>query len=175
MKFIVSLLSFFLILTGFIMMRRHEEYQPSKGEQLVNSTLARTAKIIKEKYNLKPCGMGAAMPGGPIRKLNLCFVTKYPHTQEQLRALLIKSGQELLNQVNENDDIQEFLYERPFTIRNIQMIIYNHDENGRTVYDPEISNAQILQGIFTYRSIDPQDTFKLKNQFTETYEEALRK
>ncbi len=72
-------------------------YHPSKGEQLVNSTLGKTAKIIKDKYNLKPCGSGASMPGGPIQKLALCFDTKYPLTKEQLRELLIKSAHELVN------------------------------------------------------------------------------
>ena len=58
-----------LIFTGFIMKNKQQELFPSKGEQLVNSTLAKTAKIIKEKYDIKPCGVGAAMPGGPIQEL----------------------------------------------------------------------------------------------------------
>ena len=33
--------------------------------------------------------------------------------------------------MNENNEIQEFLKERPFTIKNIEIIIYNHDEKGR--------------------------------------------
>jgi hypothetical protein len=163
-----------LIFTVFIMTNKKPEYYPSKGEQLVNSTLAKTAKIIKDKYNLKPCGEGAAMPGGPIQELALCFDTKYPYTKEQLRDLLIKSANELLNQVNENREIQNFLKERPFNIKNVQIIIYNHDKNGRSVRDPEISNAQILQGVLTYSTIDPEDSFKYKNEFEESYEEALK-
>jgi hypothetical protein len=170
-----SILSILFISLGFFMPNKYGEYHPSKGEQLVNSILANTAKIIKDKYNLKPCGMGAAMPGGPIQELTLCFDTKYPHTQEQLRTLLIKSGQELLNQVNENDDIQEFLFERPFSIINIQIIIYNHDKDGRQLNYPEISDAQIIQGLFMYSCVDPLDTFRYKSEFTETYEEALQK
>ncbi len=63
---------------------------------------------------------------------------------------------------------------RPFTIENIQIIIYNHDKNGREVYDPEISTAEISQGILSYQTADSNDTFKYKNEFTETYEEALK-
>jgi hypothetical protein len=172
MKTTFVLLITLLIFTGFVM--KNKEYHLSQGEQLVNSILAKTAKIIKDKYDLKPCGEGAAMPGGPIQELTLCFTTKYPYTKEKLRELIIKTAQELLNQVNENKEIQEFIKEPPFTIKNIQIIIYNHDKNGRSLRDPEISNAQILQGIVSYSTIDPEDSFKYKNEYEESYEEALK-
>lgn len=163
-----------LIFAGFIMKDTQMEYHISQGELLVNEILAKTAKIIKDKYNLKPCGAGASMPGGPIRELTLCFDTKYPHTKEKLRELLIKTAQELLEQVNESKEIQKFIKDPPFTIKNVQIIIYNHDKNGRSLQDPEISNAQILQGILNYSTIDPEDSFKYKNEYEESYEEALK-
>jgi hypothetical protein len=172
MKFGIILI-ILIIFTSFIMINK-QQYYPSRAEQLVNSTLAKTAKIIKKKYNLKPCGEGAAMPGGPIQGLTLCFDTKFIHTKEQLRELLIISAQELLMQVSKNNDIQEFLEKRPFTIKNIQIIIYNQDKDGREVYDPNISGAQIAQGVLTYRTVDKNDTFRFKNQFEESYNEALK-
>lgn len=173
MKTTFILLITLLIFTGFIM-KNKQEYHLSQGEQLVNNILAKTARIIKDKYYLKPSGEGVAMPGGPIQELTLCFDTKYPYTKEQLRESLIKVAQELLNQVNENTEIQKFIKEPPFTIKNIQIIIYNHDKNGRGLRDPEISNAQISQGILDYSTIDPKDSFKYKNEYEESYEEALK-
>jgi hypothetical protein len=175
MKTTFVLLIILLIFTGYAMKDKQQGYHPSKGEQLVNSILAKTAKIIKDKYNLKPCGAGAAMPGGPIQEVTLCFNTKYPYTKEQLRELLIKSAQELLDQVKANNEIQEFLKEKPFTIRNVEIIIYNQDKQGRDVYDPEILTAEISKGILTYRTIESSTQFNLKNQFLESYEEALKK
>jgi hypothetical protein len=163
-----------LLFAGFIMKDKQQEYPPSKGEQLVNSLLARTAKVIKEKYDIKPCGMGAAMPGGPIQELTLCFSTKYPYTREQLRGLLIKAAHELIKQVSENNEIQEFLKERPFHLKNVQIIIYNSNKDGSEVYDPEISTAEISQGILTYQTVDRADSFKYKNEYEESYEEALK-
>lgn len=61
--------------------------------------------------------------------------------------MIIKSAQELLKQVNENNEIQEFLKECPFNLKNVQIIIYNSDNDGREVYDPGISTAEISQGI----------------------------
>ena len=153
---------------------KKEEVYLSRGEQLVNITLVKAIKIIKKKYNINPCGISAAMPGGPIQKLGLCFDTRYPYTKEQLREIVIGSAQELLDQVNKNEEIQEFLKVRPFTIKNIQIIIYNHDKNGGDLLDPEIATAQILRGTLSYRTTDPENTFVFKNRFYESYEEGLQ-
>ena len=169
--FILSI--FLFIFTGFVMQNK-QQYYPSRGEELVNRILANTAKIIKDKYLLQPCGEGAAMPGGPIQELTLCFDTKHPHTKEQLRELLIKTANELLDQVNKNNEIKKFIKEKPFTIKNIEIVIYNNDQNGRSICDPEISVAEISHAKIVYRTIDPQDLFKYKNRFEEGYEEALK-
>lgn len=174
MKTACCFLIILIILTGFIMFYKREEYYPSKGAQLVNSILGKSAVIIRDKYNIKPCGVGVAMPGGPIQEVTLCFDTKYPYTKEQLRELLIKSAQELLGQVNQNQEIQEFIKDQPFTIEHVQIIIYNHDKSGREVFDPEISTADISQGVLTYQTVDAEDTFTYKQEFTESYEEALK-
>ena len=73
MKIIFISLVTLLIFTGFIMKDKQPEYHPSKGEQLVNSTLAKAAKLIQEKYNIRPSGVGAAMPGGPIQEVTSMF------------------------------------------------------------------------------------------------------
>lgn len=174
MKIIFISLTTLLVFTGFIMRNRQQEFSPSKGEQLINSTLATTAKIIQEKYNIRPSGVGVAMPGGPIQEVTLCFDTKYPNTKEQLRQLLLKTAQELLDQINNNKELQEFIKDPPLTIKNVQIIIYNHDKNGREVYDPGISTSEISQRVLTYQTVDAADTFKYKQEFTETYDEALK-
>jgi hypothetical protein len=173
MKFMFSIVSSFILFIGYFMNSSHQNYHLSQGEQLVNITLADSAKLIKQKYNIKPCGSGASMPGGPIRELFLAFSTKHHYTKEELRRLLIDSAHELLNSVVENDNIQPFLKERPFTIKNIQIIIYNTDKNGRTVYDPGISTAEISEGRLDYTTTDASNTFQYKDQFEESYEEAL--
>lgn len=174
MKTVLFLLVILLFFAGFITKDKQQDSYPSKGEQLVNSLLAKTAKIIKEKYNLKPCGTGTAMPGGPIQEVILCFDTKLPYTKNQLRELLIKSAEELLNQVNEDQEIQQFLKYQPFTIRNIEIIIYNNDTNGLEVFDPVISIARISQGMLIYRTTDINDPLQYRNEYEESYEEALK-
>ena len=174
MKLLFSLPILLLSLAGFVMPNKSQEYHPSRAEQLVNSTLARTAKIIQEKYKIKPCGSGAAMPGGPIQELVLCFDIKGPFTKEELRKLLLQCAQELCDQVTTNEEMQQFLAKPPFTIKDVQIIIYNNDKTGREVYDPEISTAGLARGVLTYRTMEKSDIFKLKNEYEERYEEAVQ-
>ena len=140
--------------------------------RLVDQVLNKSAKIIMYKYDLIPIGFGAAMPGGPIRKLNLDFKTKDRFTKEELRRLLIELADVLINQVNTDKDIQPYLVNPPFTIENVQIAIYNSDKYGRELLDPEISTAEISQGYLTYRTVDPINGMRFKNEFKETYEEA---
>lgn len=161
-------------LTGFII-PKSQDYPIPIGERLVYEILSKTAQSIEEKYNITPCGSGVSMPGGPVKELSLCFVTNNAYSKEQLRILTIKFAEELLNQVTQNDDIQKFLKERPFKINNVEIIIYNHDKEGRTLIDPDISDSQIIDGILTFSTKDPENTYRYKNKFLESYEEALKK
>lgn len=163
-----------IILTSCSMNDEQQGYFPSKGEQLVNSLSAKAAKNIKQKYHLRPSGVGVAMPGGPIQEVTLCFDTKNSYTKEELRELLIKSSNELLREISENLEIQDFLKTKPFNIENIEIVIFNHDVNGYGLKDPQISVASISQGKLNYLTKDPKDTFKYKNEYEESYEEALK-
>ncbi len=114
------------------------------------------------------------MPGGPVRELGLAFDTEGPFTKEYIRQLLIEFAHELLNQINSNEEFRPYLIKYPFTIENVQIIIYNSDKKGEMVFDPEIGVANIMLGKLNFRTYDPESEYcKTKNEFSETYEEAL--
>ena len=169
----MKIIIIFLCIGFLVWSCMNDGYKISRGEELVNETIGRTAKLIRDKYGLKPCGSGAAMPGGPIQKLNLCFDTKSVKSREELRVLLIQTAHEMVKLVVENKEMQQYLKKPPFTIRNVQIIIFNTD-GGRTVYIPGIANAQISRGILDYVTKDPKQEFGYKDRYKETYEEALK-
>lgn len=154
-------------------MNNQKKY-PSEESIIVNMILDNSAIIIEKKYNIQPIGSGAAMPGGNIKKLSLDFNAKGPFSKAHLRVVLIGCANELLNQINTNEKVQRYLANNPFTIRNVQIVIYNYDKDRRRVYDPEISTADISEGILTYQTKDEKSIYGYKNTYTETYEEALQ-
>lgn len=164
----------FLLFTGFIMSQKKQRFKPSEADMLVTEVLEKSAMIISKNFKIRPCGEGAAMPDNCVKLLTLCFSTNNRLCLKELRDLLIKFANELLNQINNNGELQKYLVKKPFTIENVQIIIYNHDENGGGLVEPEISTAQISNGILDYRTIDREDVYKLKIEFKESYEEALK-
>jgi hypothetical protein len=151
-----------------------QTYQPDRDEQLVNEIIAKTAKVIKKEYGLQPCGSGASMPGGPIRKINLCFDARSSYTKDQLRELLIKITEKMVSEVNGNEEVQKFLFERPFTEKNVQITIFNYDKDGNKLYDPDICGAQVSAEGLLYLTKDINHQFNYKNEFEESYEAALK-
>ncbi len=149
-------------------------HQIPHEEKLVDEIIAKTAREVKKKYNLTACGSGASMPGGPIKMIGLSFDTRKSHTKDQLRELLINIAQLMVQQVEDNEEIQKFIKNPPFTVKNAEIIIFNHDEKGLQVYDPCIGVAQISNNKLWYVTNDPNDSFKYKNEYEESYEEALK-
>jgi len=142
--------------------------------EIAGDILANTeAFAFKKNYPLHACATGMMMPGGTVQKLTLCFQSKTLLTRNQLRVLLIECGEELLQQINSNKHIQRFLVKRPFTIKEVTIVIYNKDKEGNTPYDPLIVTADISGGILTFCTQDSQDKWGYKNEFEESYEEAL--
>src|SRR6185503_19703124 len=154
----LGILVMLLIATSFVMPKNKKD-DLTKEDQIVISTLINLSERIEKKYTLTRGNAGITWPGGPIQALALCFDTKCPYTKEQLRDLVIGSAQEFLEQINKNEEIQEFLKERPFTIKNIQIVIYNQGGDCGKLLDPEIATVQIMEGILSYRTIDPNNIF----------------
>ena len=88
---------------------------------------------------------------------------------------MIQCTIELLYQININTEIRSALETYPFTEKDVQIIIYNHDKQGNRSFAPDISNAQLFCGRLKYSSVDPQDTYRYESVTTETYDEVLEK
>ena len=176
------ILAFILLFTGLLYVFLNSQKDRSidddphisQEEKTVNHILVTTAKIIEQKYNVRVVGSGAAMPGGRIQCFNLEFESNQKLSRESLRVLLLSFAQELLQQINLNRGIRHALVTYPCTVENIRIAIYNRDVNWNRLRDPEISTAEIAHNFLMYRTIDPADRFRFKNQINETYEDALK-
>lgn len=171
MKWLIFLVSLFIM--SFSMSNEHTSH-PTNAEKVVHKILKMSAKQIKDKYPLILCGQGASMPEGNIKKLSLSFNTKKIMQQKEIRKLLLETSECLLKMINQNDEVSIFLTKKPFTIENVQIILFNMDVDGRESYDPNIATAQIADGILTFRTLDSPINYEFNNEFTETYIEASK-
>lgn len=149
-------------------------YTISGSEQLVNKILAQGADIIEKKYRIHCCGTGAAMPEGIINKFMWSFDIYGALSREKARIMLIDCADEISRLVKNNKEISKYLRDYPFTINNVQIILYMHDAKGFETYDPDLATAQILRGTLSYRTNDQNNIFRFKTNVEESYEEALK-
>ncbi len=169
--FVIGLLILFV---GYSQLAIYYEYPLSPAEKEVDRILYKAGDLIEAQYDLKVCGTGAAMPDNEVQKLSLSFETKNVKTKDELRILLIDCANILLNQINSSEVIQQYLVKKPFTLENAQIIIFNCDVKRNQCYYPQVSTAQTTKKGLNYRSVDPENTYRYKTDYIETYEEAFK-
>lgn len=149
--------------------------KPHPANLAVEEVINKTKLIIERKYHIRTIDSGASMPNGNVKNFFLDFEVRGPFTKKSLRRILIDSANKLLVQINNNEKVQQFLVKKPFAIEDVQITIFNNSINGGEVYNPEISTAEIYDGILSYNFVEGINEFDYINTYQETYEEALKK
>ncbi|WP_068466630.1 hypothetical protein [Candidatus Protochlamydia phocaeensis] len=146
----------------------------SEGGKLCYGLIKKSGKRIGQKYGLSPSGIGAGGVYG-LRLMILDF-NRYgePLTQEEARRLIIACAEEFLTDINSDEPLRPFLLDYPFSPNNISMAIINYDSNGKQIFSPYIGAVALSGGMIMYLTNIPEQ-LAYKDEFTETYEEALEK
>lgn len=147
-------------------------YKQRRDSKLVDELNYQTAKKLAAERNLKLFGTGAQMMYD-IRMLALSFIYNEEVDIKKARTLILDAGNEYLSVINSNEEIQQYLHNRPFTFENIEIRVFFRNANNGDVASGKITVAAAIKGKFRYDIADPQ-TDQLKTIFTETYEEALK-
>jgi len=164
----------FLILCLIFIGAASNPYDEKKHARIFYGTLNKASKLIEKKYKLIPTGSGGKAFCGPITRFSLSFDINAPLSRNQLRNILVHSSKDFLAIVNTDKEVQPYLAQKPFALENIEVIIFNNDKSGREVFDPLIAVAKISDGILNFRTEDPEKKIFIKNNYKETYEEALK-
>ena len=173
MKYILSMFVLLILFFSCFLPFQRTRVGISPAEQAVNAVLRNSVKEIHHQLGLVACGSGAAMPDNRVRNLYLSFNTQEQKSRDELRSLLLRAADIMLEQMRASETLQKYLVDTPLTLKNVQIAIFNIDERGYTAHDPHISVINSLEGILRYNTIDPQNTFVYKNTFSETYDEAV--
>jgi len=133
------------------------------------------AKVnIMQKYPVVCVGVGAEMFGGPVQRLMLSFSIDQKLTKDSARQLVYNIAVEFLNTVNNSQLLQEFLVNKPFTMKDIETVLFIHDEKGNRLVDPDICVASMYNGDFEYDTNSPVQPAPYLHCYHESYEEAMQ-
>ena len=143
----------------------------SDDEKTVNSVVAKIAKKLEKKYNIKAIGDGGGIDDDGVRMMSLSFQIKQPLERNEARRLIISGAQDFLADINANKEIRPYLKIYPF--KNIELCIFSVQSNGRDVYDPYIGVVAYVDGELGYRTNDRDNPYRYKSKYFETLDEAL--
>ncbi len=146
-------------------------YEESDYEKMADTITEATARKLKKKKQLYLVGTGGRM----MHDVQMMAMSFYLYSEIDLstaRELIVYAINEYLLNINENSNIKPYLCKHPFTVKNIEILIWPRKLNGS---DPNINNIYFISatdGILSYYINLPDDTLKIIH--TETFAEAQR-
>ncbi|NGX48168.1 MAG: hypothetical protein K1000chlam3_01558 [Chlamydiae bacterium] len=165
----LGIITFFLVFCGEILKASHEQINMPEEDRIVHEIIDSTIESIRKKYNLHPCGIGLE---GKFEYLEISFETSELLEKDKARMILIDCTNEFLEKINTHK-IEKFLKPYPFVYKNVGIVLYILDENRKEPLHPKISLASTYKGKILYRTVNPENTFRFKETYEESYEEAL--
>ncbi len=148
-------------------------YQERRDSELVDELNFATAKKLYEQQGLLQIGHSAQMMTD-IERLGLSFQYFHEVDENEARKLLFAAAREYLAAINGNEEIQQYLHNRPFTLDNVEISIFFQKPDRSTVLAPKISVAEAEGNEFRY-FVKNRETDLLKPLLKETYQEALQR
>jgi len=147
-------------------------YLPSK-QSLANDVRLQAAFQLKRENRLIPFGIAGRMMD-EIKMLGLSFQYYTEIGVEEMRKLLLTSGELFLSVINSNELIRPYLNNFPFEVENIEIEIYLFNPNGTQFDLDKLHYATMVKGELKY-VIRSSDNNLYKTIYSETYEEAVEK
>ena len=145
---------------------------PPGYERIAHTVSRKTAKTLSTRHGMKQMGLG----GGMMHQVNMMFIAfniTRLLTIKEARAIIVDCAQEYLAEINSNEKLRPFLVTYPFPIKNIEIEIYAYTPENGFVFYPYVGSVGLYEGRISYFKNDPHDTYKLKSEIYETYEEAV--
>jgi len=140
----------------------------------MNAVTKKTAEELKIKYHLFLIGMGGSGKKDKITLSTISFELEYTMSKEKCRKVIIDCIQQFLKNINTDNRLSQYLFEKPFTYKNIEVTIFMSNPDRSSVFHPKFRVATLKDGLIYYKTVD-EETNRYKSVEEEPYEEALQK
>ena len=143
----------------------------------VQKTMNQCAKIIGDKYCLEAAGTGISRKDLKISGITIRMYKESNYSIDEIRPVLLDCVNIILHTVNENKNLKPFLYDSPFTTKNVSFSIGYTDKEFHWLEYPFIGSGSIYHGIISYSAnkINNKGIHHSITILEETLEEALEK
>ena len=122
-------------------------------------------KKLEKKYEMYSLGVGGGATPEGIWLMSISF-NRYgkPITETEARKLIISCVDDFLDSINNNDELRPFLKEYPFTSKNLDITIFNFNNNDFLYLFPLIAVVNNSRGKIGYFTEDPSTQPKFPEQ-----------
>jgi hypothetical protein len=167
----------FLILLLFIAMLTLSfnffKSKPRDHADIAREIRGKVARKLSKKHQMDCIGVGGGMMDS-VYMIGLTFQIYHIMDQAEARERIVDCVEEILNAINGNQEIRPYLKNYPFTTKNLQVAISVKQSDGRDVFDPDFEMVFIFESDdIDYCTVDSANTRRYKNQYRESYKEAL--
>lgn len=146
-----------------------------KNEAYLNSIIKTSIKQLTNRYPLIPAGIGGGEKDGKAKKEFVAFHIHKKLNKEEARELLVEIVELFLNNINKDKKIEHFLYNKPFTHKNLEFTVFIFDHDGSDIFHPNLGLVSLTsQGTISYVTYQPGRLVKYASEEEEPYEEAYR-
>lgn len=171
MKFLPFLLLIISLITSC-----YRQETMKKDELLANQISLQTTDILEKRYGLRFCGAGGSYDFNKkkTKTLKLCFQLFRVIDKNACRKMIVDCIEEFVDAINKNDEIKQYLSDTPFTVNNVEIVVYIYNSNHGNVYDPDICIVDSTEGVIRFYTKDPEGKQKPYKSITEeSFAEAL--
>lgn len=148
--------------------------QLSEEDRIFYGFIKREGTILGKKYGMRQSSIGGGGGEDRIWLMSLSFDrNSQPLTEEESRRLIVDVVNDYLKAVNKDEILRPYLREYPFTPKNIELTIYNSDEDGNRINYPFIDIVDNREGKIGYFTKEEGKEYGYKTEKYETYDEAV--
>lgn len=149
-------------------------HSTSSGDGKVLYTfIKKVGVLIERKYGMSLCETGGGVDTG-IWLISMSF-NRFgcQLTEAKARHYIVACLNDILAYINQDINLRSHLKIYPFTVKNLDIAIFNHLEKGADVFAPFIGTISAYRGKIAYLTYDEADVFSYKTEKYETYAEAV--
>lgn len=171
--YLLSLPVFFSSLFNFF---GNEEKPHKKDETRMTKIVNNSIRQLSTRYGVIPIGTGGSNVDHKSKREFVAFQLRQKISKEEARILIVEIVELLLHNINGNKEIKNYLYNQPFSYRNLEIALFIRETDNSKIFHPNIGLVNLTQrGTVNFVTYDPNDSFcGYATDIEESYEEAYK-
>jgi len=141
---------------------------------IAHRLMYRVIDVLESRYQLRYIGRSEAGDKTGYNKIGLLFNKFGKMSKDEGRKVTVDSVNLLLNEINSDPQLQPFLIEKPFTLSNVEIVIFIYTSEVKDIFFPDIRVFAARRGKIRYSTSSPDQKYGYYTEEEETFEEAMR-